>query len=194
MEKKPKIFQIGFNRCGTLCLYNFFKNNKIPSIHWDNGRLSQTMKKNFEQDRPLLEGYEKYVFFSDMEHFDANIGVFYSHMHFYKLLDKQYSESKFLLNTRNVDNWIMSRLNHEYSGIIGFYANFIMSRLNIGLEQLLEKWRLEWDNHYEDVIEYFKGRADDLLIFNIENDDPQKIVDFLKEFYDLNKNEFVKIN
>jgi hypothetical protein len=194
MEKKPKIFQIGFNRCGTLCLYNFFKDNKIPSIHWDNGNLSLTMKKNHEQNKPLLNGLEKYVFFSDMEHFDADIGVFYSHVHFYKLLDEQNPESKFILNTRNVDNWIKSRLNHKFCGITGFYANFIMSRLNISLEQLLDKWRLEWDNHNKDVIEYFKGREDDLLIFDIENDDPQKIVDFLMEFYALKKNKFIKIN
>ena len=194
MEKKPKIFQIGFNRCGTLCLYNFFKNNNIPSIHWDNGKLSLTMKRNNELKKPLLNGFEKCIFFSDMEHFDADMGVFYSHVHFFKLLDRQNPNSKFILNTRNVDNWIKSRLNHKFNGITGFYAHFIMSRLNLSLEQLLDKWRLEWDNHHKDVIEYFRGREEDFLIFNIENDDPQKIIDFLKEFYDIKKNKFKKTN
>ena len=194
MKKKPKIFQIGFNRCGTLCLYNFFKQNKIPSIHWDNGNLSLTIKRNKEQNKPLLSGYDDYIFFSDMEHFDDDMGVFYSHVYYYKLLDKQYPDSKFILNTRNIGNWIISRLNHEFRGMPGFYANYIMSRLNINFNQLLDKWRLEWDNHHKEVKEYFKGREDDLLIFNIEKDDPQKIVDFLKNFYALNKDEFLKTN
>jgi hypothetical protein len=194
MAKRPKIFQIGFNRCGTLCLYNFFISNKIPSIHWDNGNLSLTIKRNKEQNRPLLSGYEYYQFFSDMEHFDEDMGVFYSHVYYYSLLDKQYPNSKFILNTRDVDNWIKSRLNHRFSGMTGFYANYIMSRLNINLNQLSEKWRLDWENHHKEVIEYFKGRENDLLIFNIEKDDAQKIVDFLKKFYDLDKNKYVKTN
>jgi hypothetical protein len=194
MKENSRIFQIGFNRCGTLCFYHFFKNNGIPSVHWDNGFLSLTMKKNHDQNEPLLKGYEHYIFFSDMEHFDKNIGVYYSHIRFYRLLDEQYPKSKFILNTRNVKNWIESRLNHRFAGMTGFYADYIMSRLNINLEQLLDKWCLEWDNHHKDVLEHFEGREDDLLIFDIENDDPQKIVDFLKKFYDLDKNKFLKIN
>ena len=38
-----KIFQIGFNRCGTGSLYNFFKENGFISIHWDSGEIA---KKN----------------------------------------------------------------------------------------------------------------------------------------------------
>lgn len=194
MKERPKIFQIGFNRCGTRCFYNFFKNNGIPSIHWDNGLLSLTMKKNFEQNEPLLKGYENYRFFSDMEHFDENMGVFYSHVHYYQLLDKQYPKSKFILNTRNVNHWIKSRLNHQFGGMTGYYAKYIMSKLNINLYQLLYKWRLEWDNHHTEVLEYFHGRANDLLIFDIEKDDPQKIVDFFLAFYRLDKNRFLKTN
>jgi hypothetical protein len=76
----------------------------------------------------------------------------------------------------------------------GFYANYIMSRLHINLNQLLDKWRLEWDNHHKEVAEYFKGREEDLLIFNMEKDDPQKIVEFLKNFYTLDKNKYAKTN
>ena len=194
MKLSPKIFQIGFNRCGTLCCYNFFHTNNIPSVHWDNGLLSLTMNKNYKQKKPLLNGYENYVFFSDMEHFDENIGVFYSHIHYYRLLDVQYPSSKFILNTRNIDNWINSRLNHRFGGIKGYYANYIMSRLNINLEQLLYKWRLEWTNHHNDVLAHFKVRENDLLIFDIENDDPQKIVYFFRELYDLDKEKFEKSN
>jgi hypothetical protein len=152
------------------------------------------MKRNKEQNKPLLKGYEKYSFFSDMEHFDDDMGVFYSHIYYYELLDKQYPNSKFILNTRNVDNWIKSRLNHKFSGITGYYASYIMSRLNLNSEQLLDKWRLEWDNHHTEVKEYFKRRDDDFLIFDIEYDDPQKIVNFFKKFYALDKHKFIKIN
>ena len=35
-----KIFQIGFNRCGTTSIYNFFnkcENKKLKCLHWEKG-------------------------------------------------------------------------------------------------------------------------------------------------------------
>ena len=36
-------------------------------------------------------------------------------------------------------------------------------------------WLLEWDDHHKDVMEYFKNRPDDLLVYDIDNDKIDKI-------------------
>ena len=41
-----KIFQIGFNKCGTKTLHHYFSRNGIRSVHWDEGRLAQRMFAN----------------------------------------------------------------------------------------------------------------------------------------------------
>ena len=115
---KPKIFQIGFNKCGTVSLWVLFKyycKPSIPCIHWDDGKLALKIENNLHQDKPLLSGYDYYTFYSDME------SVFYENSYptiieaykYYQILDKQYPHSKFILNTRNVDNWILSRINFK---------------------------------------------------------------------------------
>ena len=66
-----KIFQIGFNKCGTLSLWNLFNSySKLKSIHWDYGNLAQTIYNNIYSDIYLpLDSYEDYTYFGDMECF-----------------------------------------------------------------------------------------------------------------------------
>ena len=39
-----KIFQIGFNKCGTTSIHRMLVANGINSVHWDKGRLSKSIK------------------------------------------------------------------------------------------------------------------------------------------------------
>ena len=112
----PKIFQIGFNKCGTRSIYTLFKENDIPSIRYDLGKLAIRMKKNFKYKLPLLNGYDNIILFTDMENIDHYRLPFYAHVDLYKILDKQYPKSKIILNIRNKDDWIISRLNHSNGG------------------------------------------------------------------------------
>ena len=52
--------------------------------------------------------YEDATVFSDMTKCSDNKDA----KDYYKLLDIQYPRSKFILNIRDVDNWILSRINH----------------------------------------------------------------------------------
>ena len=107
MEKINKIFQIGFNKCGTVSVYHFFENNGLKPIHWDMGRLADTIKRNYESNLPILNGYEGYDCFTDMENVNNNN---YAHLTYYKEFDIQYPNSKFILNLRPIDNWIKSNM------------------------------------------------------------------------------------
>lgn len=195
-----KIFQIGFNKCGTFSfceLFSKFTEPKILSVHWDLGRLALKMQENLLDNKNLLVGYEQYVVYTDMEtciYNDLNNTYKYHFMFkYFDLLDKQYPNSKFILNTRPVDNWISSRLNHTngYKMInekvveLNPPEPYYITHLNMyriqSIPTLVNIWRVEWNDHHKKVKQYFKHRPKDLLIFDIENDSFEKIVEFFKD-------------
>lgn len=194
-----KIFQIGFNKCGTLSfheLFDLYSNLQQKAIHWDYGRVALSIRENLFNNKPLLNNYEQYTVFTDMECcYKKNDTCYwlFAYKWFY-LLDKQYPNSKFILNTRNVENWIQSRINH-YCGMM--LINNEVSRLKPvesyinnqqkyygteSLEELIQLWKDDWYEHHLDVISYFKNRPQDLLVYHIEKDPFSKIVDFFKPY------------
>ena len=61
----------------------------------------------------------------------------------------------------------------------------IKTKLNKTDAEVIEMWEKEWDDYHLTVIHYFKFRPNDLLIFNIEKDDPIKIYKFFKPYFNL---------
>jgi hypothetical protein len=125
-----------------------------------------------EEGIPLLSGYEEYQVVSDMEHVK---NMNYAHVDFFREMDIQYPNSRFILNIRNVDNWIRSRIYHGD----GSYLNVVMENLQLSKDEVSKKWRKDFQKHYKSVTEYFKDVPNKLLVMNIETDDcAQKLVDF----------------
>lgn len=174
-----KIFQIGFHRCGTRSIYNFFKIktiNKLKCLHWEKGDLALEIYRNMLRGKKLLGKYEDFDVFTDMEVFLGNM-IFYAHLECYKLIDIQYPDSKFILNTRNIDNWIRSRREHYKSqGLFDFLIKLHNTDEN-GLENI---WRDQWTHHHKQVKEYFE-ETNQLLVFDIEKDSGSKIANFFLE-------------
>lgn len=202
-----KIFQIGFNKCGTASLYHFFKDNGLKSVHWrwgDEGAYKYAaleMKRNYENKRPLLEGMEEFDFYSDMEShldgfdndWDDYFPCVHAHIDYFKEMDKQYPNSRFILNVRNVDNWIKSRRSHVF-GCGRTYLSSFMHHMKSTEEDIIKLWKNTWISHIENVLVYFKHRPKDLLVFNIEKDGPDKIKDFFSEDLDLNMSHWKQTN
>lgn len=185
-----KIFIIGFGRTGTRYLHYFFKKNNLKSIHWDNRNLVSTFEKNIKENKPLLYNgftqdikvnsecsYENALVFSDF--CDDILNKYPSD--YYKILDKQYPNSKFILSYRHINNWIASKFKPErYKHILNqlLYHKCNEKELEIILREKYEK-------HYDDVLNYFKDRKDDLIIFDIEKDNINKLIKFLERDYNL---------
>jgi hypothetical protein len=177
-NKVNKIFQIGFNKCGTKSMYQFFSYHTKPavkSLHYEAGKLAKKIYLNNKKGLPLLTGYEDYKFFSDMEFVSEDQCIFISETLF-KKLDKQYPNSKFILNTRTMENWVKSRINHSN----GKYTRYQLKHYELSLPKLVKKWESDWIKHHKAVLEYFKDRPNDLLVFDIEKDSGMKLVKFLR--------------
>lgn len=180
-----KIFIIGFNKTGTRSLHNFFQKNQIKSIHWDRGRIARRIKNNYNNNIPLLNEYNEYIVFSDMEDYKK---LNYAHIDYYQELYRQYPNSKFILNIRDVENWIKSRNNH----LNGFYTKELCSLYKLNKNELNDLWRKIYFKHMNDVLNFFENKPSSLLIFNIEKDNIQKVIEFLPE-YILDKKYYIHI-
>lgn len=185
--KPVKVFQIGFSKCGTTTLAEFFNKNGIPAIHHDFGHLATSIFHNASNSLPLISPqYLHYTVFTDMERMyeypplNVPVGLF-------KELDRQYPGSKFIFNIRNKDAWLQSRAKHHIGSQRGPTLLALNAHmLNLSEEQVLALWSAEWDAHFNEVLEHFKNRPQDLLIFDIEQDNPEKLCAFFKDYFVLN--------
>jgi hypothetical protein len=191
-RKFKKIFIIGFNRCGTRTLHYFFKDNNLKSIHWDNNNLVDVFENNIKSGNKLLENgktinkkvnsdcnYSEAIVFSDMTKHIINKDA----KDYYKRLDSDYPNSKFILNIRDVDKWIKSRKKHSNGRLLYEQMNFH----NCDKKQIEIIWKNMYEKHILDVKDYFENRNSDLCIYDIENDTIDKIIEFLKNDFILNK-------
>jgi hypothetical protein len=178
-----RIFQIGFNKCGTTTLARFFKQNGLPVIHWGRGDIARRIERAREAGEDPLSYYRDVVFFSDMMALDAD-RVYEGYKQF-DYLHQHYPDALFILNTRNVDGWVRSRHNH------GKLAERYGKALGLDSTEAVERyWRQEWAEHHARVVEFFKDKPGRLLVYNIEQDTPQKLVDFVRPHYKLDVGKF----
>ncbi|MFT3670965.1 sulfotransferase [Aestuariivirga sp.] len=192
--RKPKIFFIGFNKCGTKTLHHFFRRNGYLSVHsrsWaakkTHGRsAAQIMKTNMESGAPILRGLGAYEVFSDMiaisdtEIIEAN--------GYFRELHKEYPEAYFVFNDRPLDKWVRSRLNHE-GGKHGSFVETFQKALSMSRDEVEAYWRKLYSDHKSQVIEYF-GNHPRFMVFNIEADPPDKLVSFLADDFRLDISEW----
>jgi hypothetical protein len=172
-----RIFQIGFNKCGTRTLHKFFTNNGVQSVHYDGGRVAGSMFRHFRRQEPLIDvRYKNKSFFADMENITLAGKPLYVGPQLFRHLDREYPRSKFILNTRNREDWIRSRIAHEDGG----YLRTCAEGLGLSEEKTVSHWKQEWDDHHRVVLEHFSGRPNDLLVFDIDRDGPQQLVHFFR--------------
>ena len=192
-------FQIGFNRCGTVSLCRFFRRNGFAAVHHDGGRLAIAMDANLRAGRHVLSGYERFEAFFDMSFLRQHI-----HVEMYKRWDRileQVPEARFILNLRDVERWVGSRLDMgawtewrrecpargfglpwEAAGrrwherIEPFRERYRRCHGLADLDEVVAHWKADWRGHAARVRAGVP--ADRLLVFDIERDPPEALCRF----------------
>ena len=190
------IFQIGFNKCATTSLdWIFLKSGYAPlstsGQYWKRrGKLPELavpaqihIKNNIDAGKPPLTALEKFDGFFDMEYVRPHIAV-ENYLDF-KTFAQFYPDAYFLLNTRDVDDWITSRLNHGE----GLYLAITMTRLNLDKENVISMWRKNWDEHHESVRSFFADGKHKFQEFHITKTPLSDLVEFVRPDFEL-KTEF----
>jgi glycogen synthase len=192
--KVPLVFQIGFNKCGTWSLQNFFWMNGYKGVHYGYGRLALDIAQDLNC---IATKYSEYCCFFDMEYIYSDPPIYVPQSYF-RELDTRYPGSKFILNTRNKIDWLRSRCTHGDIGNGLSYVQTLCEKYKLTREQLIDGWSAEWDAHHKAVKEYFKDRPKDLVVFDFDKDKVQasiaELCDFLKDTHKLDPSKFQHIN
>ena len=163
-KEETKIFVIGFNKVGTTSHDALFKNLGINSVH--NVHLY-----------PILNVIDDYQAFTDGDHIEV-----------YKQYYERYPNSLFILNTRSIEAWLISRYKHAKQH--NFDPNCWCWPLSY---ETTEQWVKDREKHYKDVFEFFKNKEKQLLIVNIERKNWENTVkNFLYKNNLCSKKEIIK--
>lgn len=136
--KYSKIFVIGFNKTATTTIHKLFITNNLKSQHATHWDLSN------------------YDCFSDN-----------GNLHDFRELNNLYKDAIFILNTRSLTNWLISRFKH------GRRQSERLNRNTNWAYPCTTELALQWINdrelYYVDVLEYFKDMPNKLIILSIED-------------------------
>ena len=165
--KDTKVFGIGFHKTGTTSLAGALKQLGYTVTGPDG---AHNINIASEADKMVFELAEKFDAFQD------NPWPI-----FYKELDKKHPGSKFILTMRPTKKWIHSLTKHfgtkntpMREWIYGSSHGHPTGNEQIYIER--------YEKHNKEVLEYFKDRPNDLLVFNLtEGDDWEKLCSFLNE-------------
>ena len=163
----PYIFIIGFNKCATRSFHQFFLKNNFTSIHWDNGKIATSIINNSLNNLKVLDGYDKtYQVFSDMMFLNHKILI--EGNSFFRSMDKDYPDSLFIYNTRNIDNWIQSRLNHT-NGQYTFLERYKSVYSLVSIDHVIKKWKETRLNFEDELDKYFRKKTN-LVVIDIDKE------------------------
>ena len=175
-----KIFEIGVMKTGTTSLGRAYE-----ILGFRHKGVSKIISKKFYKSEPydyniLFEVIDRYGAFQDSPWHNCD----------YKILDKRYPGSKFILLERDDDSWIRSLeywsspiLNEDWETWLDEYdKNTIDKRWKTDRDNLIKE-KLEWKkSHYNERKKYFKDRLNDLLVMNICNGEGwEKLCSFLNK-------------
>lgn len=169
-SSSKKIFCVGLNKTGTKSLHEAFIILGIKSCH--HNHYQNNIKKNchrlikqaMEENKKPLHYFDNYDAYSDMSLFN-----------FFKELDHHYPGSKFILNIRDPEDWVISKLKHADR----------WNKKNPDKEQRKtddkrrEELLLKRERIHSEIISYFKNRKDFLVINVTEGDGWEKLIPFL---------------
>lgn len=147
-----RIFNIGLNRAGTtslteaLCLLGF---RAVHHKH-ENARLYDIMRANAQARRPVLDGLDSYDAFSD-----------FAGREFFRLLDRQYPYSRFILTTRELESWLDSRERKVARNLASPKYHYSFK----GVDR--PGWTQNRAEYLAILDRYFTGRPGDFLVINI---------------------------
>jgi hypothetical protein len=184
-----KIWFIGFNKTGTTSLHHLVQASGYTSWHqsityW--GSIAKIIERNALAGLHVLgeadtgDAYSDLCFLRDGKFVEAN--------KWFKNIYEHYPDSYYVLNTRPMGNWIKSRANH--GDFLQRYINWTDCKSR---EEALERWRISYRSHHSEVETFFKGK-NNFLKFDIEEDNVQKLVDFLSADYKINVDKWRTYN
>ncbi len=156
-----KVFCIGFNKTGTSSIHSLFIQLGKTSFHG--------MYNEWNTDDPR---FNQFQCFSDGERHD------------FRNLDKAFPGSKFILTSRRLDDWLISRIRHIEIRRTVNKTGWMREEYESDPQRAIQHWIDRRAPYFASVSKYFAKRPDDLLKINIcdsvdKNKDVARLLDYL---------------
>ncbi len=171
LPAKNKIFGIGLSRTGTTSLTEALNILGYKSYHFPSDKSTIVEIFNF-----LASGAE-YIDLTTLKEYDAITDT--PVCCFYKVLDRSYPDSKFILTIRDKESWLRS-CKTFWEEVIDFnyrqgpvhyrfnrYVRLINEKLYGTANYDPEAFSRTYDTYTADILEYFRDRPQDFLILDI---------------------------
>jgi len=180
-----KVFFIGMNRIATKSFSHLFKDSGYRSFHYScmdtmTGQsiiLAQQMQNNLDEFRPVMHGMDKAHVYSDMFWHRENVWI--DGVKMYREIQNQHPDAYFILQTRDMDAWLLSKENHKG----GAYIKRCMDFHGVNQQEMIDWFKYDREKHEKAVRKHFLG-YDKFLEYDLDNDPITKLIDFLKpEFF-----------
>lgn len=180
-QRLPRVVQVGFNKCGTRSFQRLFEGaghrvvqHKIRRPLRRSRKAAFVIQQNLRAGRRVFAGMEDYVLYAGLIH-QTETESFEAIRHFREIL-RDYPDTILILNTRNREDWIRSRLGHGRGELL----RRVMRQRGVGTaEEVADIWRREWDQHHAEVRAAMKDWPAQLIEFNLDTDPVQKLIDQL---------------
>jgi len=181
----PKVVAIGFNKCATRSLAQLFTASGHRAVHqklprrWSlrprpSGglrKLGGIMRANVEAGHPVFAGIDQFVFYGDL--IDSNRCSSFDGNSLFREIVRDYPGTILLLNWREREDWIRSRLQHGHGE---FAIREQRLRGFASLDQLCAVWRSEWEAHLAAVRGFMADRPEQLVEFHIDRDPIEHLI------------------
>ncbi|MGJ3230791.1 MAG: sulfotransferase [Oceanicaulis sp.] len=188
-----RLFVIGMNKTGTRSLHQLFKRSGYNAVHWDGGALARTIDENIHAGRDPIAGYERYEVFLDMEGtYGQPVTEAYR---YFKEIYTAHPQALFLLNYRDVDDWLYSKRlhgvkRHGYQIYLDYYKQHIRARSD---EEVVRHWRRSYYEHTSNVLAFFENKPDSLVLFNLDRDTPEDLAERLRPQFNIDPQHWAHV-
>ena len=161
LTENDKIFFIGFNKCATSTIHHLFTNSSYNVHGGYNWNLKDNNVFRDTSSIPFMtyDKSQKIIY-----HGDGNFKYQNGNIDFdvFKELYKNYPTSIYILNTRNLYEWLVSRCNHSKNGVNGKTWCYPYS------QKLLIKWINDREFLYNKILKFFENKPNQLYILSID--------------------------
>jgi len=197
--RTPRIFLIGFNKCGTTSFHDYFKANGIASVHWRANHLARALHRNLNACNPLLTGIDRWTAYTDMNcipgspwgRSNSDHAPLIEGCRYFRELQREHPAALFILNTRDPFDWLRSRLQHDQGQFAAAYLRALASEGIRTKRQLKRRWLRDWYEHHAAVMNYFHDTApDQLLVFHIQATPVRQLNRFLSPHFSITQRSF----
>jgi len=163
-QERPRVFCVGFSKTGTTTLHRILGDQlSYRSAHkpgWTDWSITK--------DRHQLDGFDAFT--------DGECAAI-------RNLDELYPEALFVLNTRPLKHWVLSRhkaVERSRTGVrwaltkyvpLGLVARIINRWVLDNRDRAVMRWIRIRNSYHEHVIRYFSDRKGKLLVIDIEEAD-----------------------